>query len=134
MWTGQTATLSLASVCISAAGAPSRPTNTSDPVRLHYEFPYDTYTENLAVRPNGQILETPLNLPQLWLVEPGLPGEAFIAYDFPKVLGLTGIVEYQPDVFAVLTGNFSISTGDPGTGTWAIWSVDFGGVLPTRPQ
>lgn len=134
MWTGQIATFSLVSVCISAAGAPSRPTNTSDPVRLLYEFPYDTYAENLAVRPNGQILVTPLNLPQLWLVEPNLPGEAFIAYDFPKVLGLAGIVEYQPDVFAVLTGNFSISTGDPGTGTWAIWSVDFGGVYVTSNE
>lgn len=76
----------------------------------------------------------PLNLPQLWLDEPDLPGEAFIAYDFPQVLGLTGIAEYQPDVFAVLAGNFFISTGDPGTGTRAIWNVDFGSVNVTSNE
>ncbi|KAJ4389812.1 hypothetical protein N0V93_007284 [Gnomoniopsis smithogilvyi] len=109
-------------------------TKSGDPVRLLYEFPYDTYVENLAVRPNGQILVTPLNIPQLWLVEPDLPGEAFVAYEFPGVLGLTGIVEYQPDVFAVVTGNFSVSTGDPGLGTWAIWSIDLGGVNITSNE
>lgn len=132
MWADQIASLCLVSVCISAARASvSLLTNTRDPVRLLYEFPHDIYAENLAVRPNGQILVTPLNLPQLWLVEPNLPGEAFVAYEFPEVLGLSGIAEYQTDVFAVLTGNFSLSTGDPGTGTWRIWSVDFGGVNVT---
>ncbi|KAF3767053.1 hypothetical protein M406DRAFT_355452 [Cryphonectria parasitica EP155] len=100
----------------------------SDPVSTLYEFPWDTYVENLAVRPNGQILVNPLTLPQLYLVEPRLPGEIFLVYEFPEILGLSGIVEYQPDVFAVVTGNFSLSTGDSGAGTWAVWSIDLGGV------
>lgn len=122
-------------VCIAAAKVSvSHSTNSDDQVRLLFEFPHNIYCENLAVRPNGQILVTPLNLPQLWLVEPDLPGEAFLAYEFAEVVGLTGIVEYRPDVFAVITGNFSISTGDPGLGTWAIWSIDLDGVNITSNE
>lgn len=110
-----TATLALISGLTSARSGQLEP-ESGDTVRLLYEFPYNTYLENIAVRPNGQFLITPLSLPQLWLVEPDLPGEAFIVCEFPEVLGLSGIVEYQPDIFAVLTGNFSFSTGDPGLG------------------
>lgn len=95
-----------------------------------YEFPENNYIENLAVRANGQILVNPLTLPQLWLVDPHLPGQGFVVHNFSEG-GLSGIVEYEPDVFAVLNGNFSIETGDPGTGSWAIWSVDLGGVNVT---
>lgn len=86
-------------------------------------FPCDTYVENLAVRPKRQILVTLLiNFLYFWPAEPDLPGEAVVAYEFPKALGLTGIVEYRPDVFAVFAKIFSISTTDPGTGTRAIWT------------
>lgn len=95
-----------------------------------YEFPKDTYVENLAVRANGQILVNPLTLSQLWLVDPALLGKGFVVHNFSEN-GLSGIVEYQPDVFAVLAGNFSIETGDPGAGTWTIWSVDLGHVNVT---
>lgn len=96
-----------------------------------YEFPKGNYIENLAVRANGQILVSPLTLPQLWLVDPYLPGQGFVVHNFSETLGLSGIVEYRPDVFAVLTGNFSLETGDPGAGTWAIWSIDLGDVQVT---
>lgn len=131
MW-ARFAILLLVSACLSAARIPAaHSTKSGDPVRLLYEFPHDTYVENLAVRSNGQLLVNSLSFAQLWLVEPEDPGEVFVVYEFSGVLGLSGIVEYQPDVFAVLTGNFSISTGDPGLGTWAIWSIDLGGVNVT---
>lgn len=95
-----------------------------------YEFPQDTYIENLAVRANGQILVNPLTLSQLWLVDPHLPGQGFVVHNFSEG-GLSGIVEYEPDVFAVLNGNFSIETGDSGPGSWVIWSVDLGGLNVT---
>lgn len=96
-----------------------------------YEFPNNTYVENLAVRANGQILINPLTMPQLWLVDPHFPGEGFVVHTFSGILGLSGIVEYKPDVFAVLAGNFSFETGDPGFGTWGIWSVDLAGINVT---
>lgn len=111
-----------------ASSAAVNGSRASDPVSTLYEFPFDIYAENLAVRSNGQILVTPISLPQIYLVEPHLPGEVFVVHEFPEIIGLTGIVEYQPDVFAVVTGNFSLAAGDPGAGTWAVWSIDLGGV------
>lgn len=111
-----------------ASRAASRSSHQLDPVHTIYEFPYDTYVENLAVRPNGQILVTSLSFPQLWLVDPHLPGQVFVVHEFSEALGLSGIVEYQPDVFAICMGNYSIATDDPGAGTWAIWSIDLGSI------
>lgn len=127
------ATLALISGVTYARSGPVDP-GSGDTARLLYEFPHDTYLENIAVRPNGQILVNPLSFPQLWLVDPDLPGEACVVHEFPDVLGLSGIVEYQPDIFAVLTGNFSFSTDNPGLGTWAIWSIDLGGVYVTSNE
>lgn len=47
-------------------------------------------------------------------------------YKFPEALGLSRIIEHRPDVFAVLAGTFSFSTGDPGFGDL--------GCLAHRPQ
>lgn len=130
----QLTTLSLALLSSAAAATPIAPSSRAArgeppyPVRTLYQFPNDTYVENLAVRANGQILVDPLSLAQLWLVDPLASGDALVVAEFPDVLGLTGVVEYRPDIFAVLAGNFNIATGDPGPGTWGLWSVDLGGV------
>lgn len=121
-----------AAAAVVAAHAPANCSSSQlDSTQTIYEFPKDNYIENLAVRANGQILVNPLTLPQLWLVDPYLPGQGFVVHNFTEILGLSGIVEYRPDVFAVLTGNFSTDTGDPGAGTWVLWSIDLGGVIVT---
>ncbi|PSR79285.1 hypothetical protein BD289DRAFT_442676 [Coniella lustricola] len=122
------AVLSAYTAVVAAAAARPRASPPLDPVDTLYEFPVDTYVENLAVRSNGQVLVHTLSYPRLFLVEPYLPGHIFVLCEFPETLGLSGIVEYRPDVFAVLTGNFSLATGDSGAGTWAVWNVDLGGV------
>lgn len=96
-------------------------------VQTIYQFPENTYVENLAVRANGQILLDVFTSPQLYLVDPQVPGEALLIHEFPDALGITGITEYEDDVFAVLAGNFSFSTGVCTEGSWSIWSVDLGG-------
>ncbi|POS70228.1 hypothetical protein DHEL01_v211377 [Diaporthe helianthi] len=93
-----------------------------------YQFPNNTYVENLAVRPNGQILVNLLTSPQVWLIDPELPNRAVLVHEFPSVLGLSAIVEYQPDVFAIAGGNVSLGTGEAFVGSWSIWSLDLGGV------
>ncbi|KAK5989577.1 Putative hetero-Diels-Alderase-like protein [Cladobotryum mycophilum] len=105
-----------------------------DPVRTVFEFPNNTYVENLAVRSNGQILVSVLTKPQLFLIDPSAPGqsEAILVHEFAGSLGVSGIAEYQPDVFAVITGNFSFETGDVGVGSWNVWSVDLRGVHITN--
>lgn len=101
----------------------------TDNIQTIYEFPENTYVENLAVRSNGQILLDVFTSPQLWLVDPHVPGEAILIYEFPDALGITGIAEYEDDVFAILAGNFSFSTGVCTKGSWSIWSVDLGGAI-----
>lgn len=96
-------------------------------VRTVYEFPVGTFVENLAARANGEILVSALNDPHLFLFDPTRSGPPAALHTFP-VLGLTGIAEYAPDVFAVNAGNFSLETGDPGQGSWSVWSVDMRGV------
>ncbi|KAL7782336.1 hypothetical protein V8C43DRAFT_327029 [Trichoderma afarasin] len=80
-----------------------------DPVRTIFQFPPDTFFENLAVRSNGEILTSLLNEPQLF---------AILVHEFTDSLGLAGIAEYEPDIFAVISGRFNIPTGDVGPGSW----------------
>lgn len=102
-----------------------------DPVRTIFQFPPNTFFENLAVRSNGEILTGLLNEPQLFVIDPnpatGAP-QAVLVHEFTDSLGLAGIAEYEPDVFAVISGRFDIPTGDVGPGSWNVWSVDMNGV------
>lgn len=98
-------------------------------VRTVYEFPENSYLENLAVRRNGDILISNLSKPQLYLIDPSSskPIPALV-HEFSDSLGLAGIAEYQPDVFAVISGNASFTSNISSAGTWKVWSVDMKGV------
>lgn len=100
-------------------------------VHTLYDFPASTFVENLAVRPNGQLLIDVLTAPELWLIDPATPGEAILVHEFAGAQGLGGIAEYQTDVYAILAGNVSLSTGQGEVGSWSIWSVDLTGVDTT---
>lgn len=102
--------------------------------RTIYQFPNNTYVENLAIRPNGQILVNILTSPEVWLVDPDFPGRAVLVHEFSSVLGLSAIVEYQPDVFAIAGGNISLSTGESVAGSWSIWSLDLRGLNITSNE
>ncbi|KAJ4856828.1 hypothetical protein T069G_07725 [Trichoderma breve] len=102
-----------------------------DPVRMVFQFPPNTFLENLAVRSNGEILTTLLNDPQLFVIDPDLETGAplpVLVHEFTDSLGLAGIAEYEPDIFAVISGRFNIPTGDVGPGSWNVWSVNMNGV------
>ncbi|MCJ1431035.1 hypothetical protein MMC27_000385 [Xylographa pallens] len=97
------------------------------PNRPVIEFPLGTWAENLAVRTNGQILVTVLNTPQLVQIDPLSLQEPFLIHQFPnpdKADGVGGIAELAPDVFYVVTGNFTISDLEGTPGTYSIWEVD----------
>ena len=93
-------------------------------VNTIYQFPKGTWIENIAVRPNGQLLLTLLNAPELYLLDPTLNQPPTLVYRFPYVLGLSGIAEIAPDVFAVGAGNYSLATGKNEPGSWSVWRVD----------
>ncbi|KKY28260.1 putative six-bladed beta-propellerlike protein [Diplodia seriata] len=103
-----------------------KPTSaTPYPVRTVYQFADNgTWIENIAVRPNGNLLVT-LLAPSADLYEIVLSSnhsaEAGLVRRFAAYEGLTGIAETAPDVFAVLAGNYST----PSTASWSLWEADF---------
>ncbi|KAL6901481.1 hypothetical protein GGI43DRAFT_422402 [Trichoderma evansii] len=119
-------TVSLLAFCSASIAT----TESLDSVRTLYEFSKDSYIENLAIRSNGQILVSDLSKPQLFLFDPSAtgPSEPLLVHEFDQSLGLAGIAEYQPDVFAVISGNTSFTTTVQVAGTWNVWSVDLRGV------
>ena len=97
-------------------------------VRTVYQFPNETWVENLAVRANGKILVTLISAPEVWEVDPfATPTTAELVYRFPDAISLLGIAEYAPDVFAVNVGNWSDVTSTFQAGSWSVWSLDMGG-------
>ncbi|KAH8765390.1 hypothetical protein F5883DRAFT_99293 [Diaporthe sp. PMI_573] len=125
--------VSILSGCAIAAEIHDSPFRKAE-TRTIYQFPNNTYVENLAVRPNGQILVNVLTSPQVWLIDPELPDRAVLVHEFPSVLGLSAIVEYQPDVFAIAGGNVSLGTGEAFVDSWSIWSLDLSGINITSNE
>ncbi|RFU77337.1 hypothetical protein TARUN_4889 [Trichoderma arundinaceum] len=121
--------LKVAATLFALCGA-SLASSALSPVRTLFEFPKESYIENLAVRSNGQILISDLSKPQLFLFDPSAssPSEPILLHEFSESLGLAGIAEYQPDVFAVISGNASFTSNISSAGTWNVWSVDLRGV------
>jgi hypothetical protein len=90
-------------------------------IRILHQFPNLTSIENIAVRPNGKLLLTPLTSSSVYSLDPTSPAVANIIYTFPNANSLLGITEYEPDVFAVVAGPDGSNPSIP----WVIWSVDF---------
>ncbi|KAL8831848.1 MAG: hypothetical protein Q9191_000637 [Dirinaria sp. TL-2023a] len=99
-----------------------RSTHTS--VAVIHQFPHNTWIENLAIRPNGQVLVTTLTSPDLYLIDPFRAGRSVLVHSFSDHLCLLGIAELQPDVFYVITGNYSQRTNANPSGAWDVYSVD----------
>ncbi|KAF4636305.1 hypothetical protein G7Y89_g1778 [Cudoniella acicularis] len=86
-----------------------------------YKFSPSLRAENIAVRPNGQLLITTIDAPDLWTVDPTTKkGSKLLT--FPNTLSSAGITELTPDVYAVVTGNLTSSFANKGG--WEIWKVD----------
>ena len=98
----------------------------AESVTTLYQFEFGSWLENIAIRPNGHILLTRLDVPQLWEVNPFSPSTSHdprLVYtvDDPTVTGLAGIAEIAPDVFAVIAGNITDAAGTHGS--FSIWKV-----------
>ncbi|KAK3313352.1 hypothetical protein B0H66DRAFT_349683 [Apodospora peruviana] len=101
--------LSLTSAAPAAAIVESRQAAAAQVVRI-------SSIENVAVRPNGQILATNMNSANLYAVDP-VAKTSKTAISVSGASGLSGIAEYAPDVFAVIGGK-------------GIYKVDFTGSAP----
>ena len=81
--------------------------------------------ENISIRPNGRILLTRLDVPELWEINPlsrSTSYNARLLYTFPNATGLTGIAEVAPDIFAVTAGDTTNPAGH--AGAFSIWKVN----------
>ncbi|KAJ7909662.1 hypothetical protein B0H13DRAFT_2013814 [Mycena leptocephala] len=98
------------------------------PTKLVYQSPTGLFFENIAVRPCSKLLLTSPISPTLHTLDPSAANATFDAvYTFPNATSLFGIIEYQPDVYAVVVANGSniVQTHRVNLGSVAIWRVDF---------
>lgn len=94
-------------------------------VETLYQFPNNgSWVSNLALRKDGSLLLTRLDVPEVWSVDT-TSGDATLAHSFPNVTGCFGISEIDDDVFAVVTGNFSTKTYAPTPGSFSLEKLDF---------
>ena len=90
------------------------------------DFPLGSEVENLSLRPSGSVLATVYTFPQLYEVAPGPNSTPRLLHVFQNTTGACGIAESStPDVFFVLTGNFSFETFSPTPGSYAIHRLSF---------
>lgn len=94
-------------VLVSSSPSPSSPITTN----VIWQFPNETWIENLSVRSNGQILVTLLTTPDLYQVDPLGKTKPILIQRFSNALGLLGITEIEEDVFVVVAGNYTVKTG-----------------------
>jgi hypothetical protein len=98
------------------------------PTTLVYQSPTGLFLENIAVRPCSKLLLTSALSPTLYTLDPSSANTTFDAvYTFPNANALFGIIEYQPDVYAVVAANAQniLQTHRVNLGSVAIWRVDF---------
>lgn len=97
-------------------------------VKTLFQFPNNgSWISNLAFRPDGSLLFTRLDVPEVWSVNTS-SGHASIAHSFSNVTSCFGISEIDKDVFAVVVGNFSTKTYQPTSGSFALHKLDFNNV------
>ncbi|PKX88824.1 uncharacterized protein P174DRAFT_379945 [Aspergillus novofumigatus IBT 16806] len=87
----------------------------------------NTWFENIFVRPNGNLLATRLDLPELWSITRGpnnTAGSGSLLYTFPNATSLLGIAPIDHDTYAVVAGNVSMSTFTATPASFAIWTID----------
>ncbi|KAI1397577.1 hypothetical protein F4819DRAFT_471717 [Hypoxylon fuscum] len=92
-----------------------------------------TWFENIAVRPNGDLLLTTLTISaSVYTVKrPYAPHpEASLVHTFDGASGAVGIAETKPDTFAVLAAEYE-GVGEPVPGTYAVWEISFKGPAPS---
>ena len=97
-------------------------------LRTIYQFPNNTWVENLAMRSNGNLLVTLIQSAEIWEINPNIDSpHAHLVFRFPDAISVLGIAEVEPDVFAVNVGNWSDVSDSPQVGSWGIWGVDLRG-------
>ncbi|KAG8673301.1 hypothetical protein FPOAC2_06743 [Fusarium poae] len=88
-----------------------------------------TWFENIAIKSDGTIVTTRLDVPEVWAVDPKTSsGFQVLRVPFPDEIpnqALTGICSLKPDVFAIGAGSFDLPGGATSKpGSWSVWLAD----------
>ncbi|KAH2126514.1 hypothetical protein KXW34_003397 [Aspergillus fumigatus] len=110
---------------------------TSPVVRDIFQFPDNgSFIDNIAVRPDGTLLLTRIDVPEVWAVDPQT-GSGELAYSFAQqssdsdsnsnsdITAVFGITEVEHDVFAVVAGKFALEGFAAEQGSFGVWKLDF---------
>lgn len=74
-------------------------------VKQIYRFPNETFIENIAILPNGQLLLNTFDQGRMYILDPSAPEpEPLILAKIPGIDQLTGIAQVAPNVYAVSGG------------------------------
>ncbi len=90
--------------------------------RVIFQLPNKgTWFENIAVRPNGVLLATRVDVPEVWAIDPA-SGAGTTLHSLPAPINsITGITELSPDVYAIGAGRYDLAKGAV-EGSWEIWT------------
>ncbi|KAH7111188.1 hypothetical protein EDB81DRAFT_671530 [Dactylonectria macrodidyma] len=95
-------------------------------VEITQDFPLGSEVENLALRPSGSALATVYTFPHIYEVDVSEYSTPKLLHTFHNTSGACGIAaSSEPDVYFVLTGNFSFHTFSPVPGSYAIHRLSF---------
>ncbi|KAM0187437.1 hypothetical protein ACHAPI_011153, partial [Fusarium lateritium] len=88
-----------------------------------------SWFENISIRPNGTVLATRLDQPELWAVDPiTSSGSQILRITLPDHVlnqALTGICPLKPNVFAIGAGSYDLLGGTQSKpGSWSMWPAD----------
>jgi sugar lactone lactonase YvrE len=113
-------------VSATALGSPTTIQGRDFQPRSVHQFPNETWVENLYIRSNGDILATVLSSSDLYLIDPFKDSKdnAVLLDSFPGSMGLAGITEIKPNVYAVIAGNWSDVIFATTPGSYSVWEVD----------
>ncbi|KAF4976248.1 hypothetical protein FZEAL_7055 [Fusarium zealandicum] len=94
-----------------------------------------TWFENISIRPDGTVLATRLDVPEVWAVDPKTSsGSLLFRVPLPEDIpsqALTGICPLRPDVFAIGAGIYDMTGGTgPKAGGFSVWLADLTGDEP----
>jgi hypothetical protein len=85
-----------------------------------YEFTNGTWLNHLAVRPNGQLVTTLADRPEIYVFDPLAPLDPpLMAHRFTPNTRITAMTEYMPDQFAVM----GVMTANDSRSVTYIWNV-----------
>lgn len=105
------------------------------PAKLLYQDPSGLFLENMAVRPSGDILITSVASPTLFSFNPTVRNATLDkVYTFPDCTSLTGVIEYKPDVYAVVASTINITTRRADPGSISVWTFKLQGRAPSAQR